>query len=110
MRNLSKARTFITDLSTKPAISVVTISELLAGARSQAEEIQIRSLPQWVTLKPVDLAIAERAGQFLKHYRASHGIDDFDAVIAATAEHHGLELATLNVKHFPMFKKLKRAY
>ena len=33
-----------------------------------------------------------------------------DAIIAATAEHHGLRLATLNVKHFPMFPKLKRAY
>jgi len=32
------------------------------------------------------------------------------AYIAATAEHHGLKLATLNVKHFPMFPKLKRAY
>ena len=30
--------------------------------------------------------------------------------VAATAEHHGLELATLNVKHFPMFKRLKAAY
>ena len=40
----------------------------------------------------------------------SHGIDIPDAIIAATAEHHGLRLATLNVKHFPMFPKLKRAY
>ena len=31
-------------------------------------------------------------------------------LIAATAEHHGLDLATLNVKHFPMFKRLKAAY
>ncbi len=40
----------------------------------------------------------------------SHGLDDIDALIAATAEHHGLRLATLNVKHFPMFPKLRRAY
>ena len=40
----------------------------------------------------------------------SHGIDIPDAIIAATAEHHGLRLATLNTKHFPMFPKIKRAY
>jgi predicted nucleic acid-binding protein len=40
----------------------------------------------------------------------SHGIDIPDAIIAATAEHHGLKLATLNVRHFPMFRKLKPAY
>jgi predicted nucleic acid-binding protein len=43
-------------------------------------------------------------------FAPSHGLDDVDAIIAATAEHHGLRLATLNVKHFPMFPKLKRAY
>ncbi len=51
-----------------------------------------------------------RAGVFSRLYEPSHGLDDIDALIAATAEHHGLRLATLNVKHFPMFPKLKRAY
>ena len=57
-----------------------------------------------------DRAIAARAGVFVRLYGGSHSIDDPDAIIAATAEHHGLRLATLNVKHFPMFPKLKRAY
>lgn len=46
----------------------------------------------------------------MRHFAPSHGLDDLDAIIAATAEHHGLELATLNTKHFPMFRRLKRAY
>ena len=46
----------------------------------------------------------------MRHFHGSHGIDDTDAIIAATAEHHGLDLATLNVRHFPMFPRLKRAY
>ena len=54
--------------------------------------------------------IAELAGRMVKHFQKSHGLDDLDALIAATAEQHGLKLATLNTKHFPMFPKLKRAY
>ncbi len=54
--------------------------------------------------------IYARAGVFLRLYRSSHGLDMPDALIAATAEHHGLQLATLNVKRFPMFPKLKPAY
>lgn len=46
----------------------------------------------------------------MRHYRASHAIDLPDALIAAAAEHHGLTLATLNVKHFPMLNGLRRAY
>ena len=54
--------------------------------------------------------IASRAGVFVRHYQASYGLDDIDALIAATAEHHDVKLATLNVKHFPMFAKLRRPY
>jgi predicted nucleic acid-binding protein len=63
-----------------------------------------------VRLLPVTSDIARRAGEWLKHYRCSHGVDDSDSIIAATAEHHRLPLATLNLKHFPMFPKLKAAY
>lgn len=54
--------------------------------------------------------IADRGGVLLRHFQASHGLDVSDALIAATAAQHGLELATLNIKHFPMFKGLKRPY
>lgn len=45
-----------------------------------------------------------------KNFARSNGLDDLDALIAATTEHHRLELATPNVRHFPMFKRLKAAY
>ena len=47
---------------------------------------------------------------FVRHYHASHAVELPAALIAATADHHGLALATLNVEHLPMFKKLKAAY
>lgn len=110
MRNRDVAVAFVTALPRKPSASVLTLAELMAGARNRNEERAIGAMQGWVHFLDVDAAIASRAGQLIKHFQKSNGLDDFDAVIAATAEHHGLPLATLNVKHFPMFRKLKRAY
>lgn len=94
----------------RPRISVTSILELYAGLKGRREEQRTEQLLFQVASLPVTAEIAQRAGVFLRHYQASHGIAAIDAIIAATAEHHGLRLATLNVKHFPMFPKLKRAY
>jgi predicted nucleic acid-binding protein len=93
-----------------PAMSVVSLTELYAGVRSRREEQDLLQLEATIRPLTVERDIAVRAGVFVRLYEASHNIDDPDALIAATAEHHGLRLATLNVKHFPMFPKLKRAY
>lgn len=105
-----EAVAFLEGISGKPSISVCTIMELYAGAYDRAEERRIDNLEIAFSVLPVTVAIARAAGQHMKHFAPSHGLDDLDALIAATAEHHRLELATLNVKHFPMFKRLKAAY
>ena len=110
LRNVDEASDFLENLPKRPAASVITITELIVGAKSSRDEQRIARLENIVLFLPVTIEIARRAGQFTKHYRASHSIDDADALIAATAEQHKLPLATLNVKHFPMFPKLKRAY
>jgi predicted nucleic acid-binding protein len=44
----------------------------------------------------------------MRTYRQSHGgVGIADYLIGATAELHGAELATLNVRHFPMFPGLR---
>ncbi len=44
----------------------------------------------------------------MRRYRRSHGgIGLGDYLIAATADVNGLELATLNTRHFPMFPGLE---
>ncbi|KAA3419994.1 PIN domain-containing protein, partial [Streptococcus pneumoniae] len=53
---------------------------------------------------------ASLAGDYVRQYGPSHGVDPIDALIAATAKSANLQLATLNLKHFPMFKGLKRPY
>jgi predicted nucleic acid-binding protein len=91
-------------------MSVVSLSELYSGVRTRKEEQDLVNLEREIRVLPIDRDIGARAGVFVRLYRGSHGVELPDAIIAATAEHHGLRLATLNVKHFPMFPKLKRAY
>jgi hypothetical protein len=52
--------------------------------------------------------IAWRAAELMRTYRRSHvGIGLGDYLVAATAQIEGCELATLNVRHFPMFPGLE---
>jgi predicted nucleic acid-binding protein len=68
----------------------------------------VASLFSILTLMPVTDSVARRAGEFLRTYRRSHeGIDLVDYAVAATVDLNGATLATLNVRHFPMFKDLR---
>lgn len=101
---------FVTALEAQPAVCVATVAEVLSGLRSQKEAAGVRRFFASTRLIGIDEAVAIQAGNLLRHYRASHGLDLPNAIIAATAEHLGLKLATLNVKHYPMFPRLKPAY
>lgn len=92
------------------AASVVTVAELTGGMRSP-ERQSVWQLLATLHPEPVTELIAQRAGEFMRSYRRSHaaiGLGDY--LIAATADVRGLELATLNVKHFPMFRRLPPAW
>ncbi|MCZ6663385.1 MAG: type II toxin-antitoxin system VapC family toxin [Actinobacteria bacterium] len=91
------------------ACSVLTRFELLAGMRSD-ERSGIRQLLDSLTNLEASLEVANRAGEWARHYRRSHdGISSIDYLIAATAEVHGADLLTRNVKQFPMFEDLEPA-
>jgi predicted nucleic acid-binding protein len=51
---------------------------------------------------PIENEIAARAGDCLRAFHASHAVALGDALIAATASVHQLELWTQKRKHFPM--------
>jgi predicted nucleic acid-binding protein len=88
------------------AISVVTVTEVTGGMRS-AERREVSRLLTSMRTFPVTERIAWRAGEYMRFYRRSHGaIGLGDYLIAATADAEGLDLATLNVRHFPMIKDL----
>jgi predicted nucleic acid-binding protein len=109
LRGSEHAKAFINALARPPAISVLTITELVAGARTQKEELTFFEIVSVLRVLPETEKIASRAGEWLRHYSGSQGLDFPDAIIAAT-EQHSLPLVTMNLKHFPMFPKLKRPY
>ena len=85
----------------------MTASEILGGMRSP-ERAAVARLLAILRLQPVNEVVARRAGELMREYRRSHatiGLGDY--LVAATAKVQGLELATLNVKHFPMFEELR---
>lgn len=88
------------------AVSAVTVAELTGGMRS-SERREVARLLSAFRVEPVTEVIARGAGAFMRQFRASHsGIGIADYLVAATAEHRGMALATLNVRHFPMFEGL----
>lgn len=92
------------------AISVVSLVELIGGMRT-VERREVWRLLASFRVEPVTEVVARRAGDMMRRFRRSHnGIGLGDYLIAATADVKGLELATLNVRHFPMFEGLQRPF
>lgn len=104
------AAAYVKSLGSVPICSEITRVEVVRGLRSRQRDTAqalFRAL-DWAIL---DEVIAQRAGELGRIYRRSHqGLSSVDLVIAATAQETGLPLATMNLKHFPMFKGLHRPY
>ncbi len=83
------------------AISVVTLTELMAGMRPNEDE-RTEKLLRLFTLITVDEAIGRKAGEYLNRFSHSHHLELGDALIAASAFATGAELITRNIKHYPM--------
>lgn len=101
---------YVRGVTEVPICSEVTRIEvargLRSGERTSAEQL-FRTL-HWV---PLDEPIARRAGELGRRWdRHRPGISLADLVIAATAEQVDAQLATTNVRHFPMFESLQAPY
>ncbi len=87
-----------------------TRTEVIAGVR-KGEEAAMAELFAIVSWVDVDVAVADAAGEFARHYRRSHsGIDTTDYLIAAAALSIGARLVTLNLSHYPMMEGLAQPY
>lgn len=94
----------------RPSVSVVSIAEVTGGMRS-GERREVWRLFDTLQVVDVDELIARRSGEYQRRYRRSHeavGLGDY--LIAGTADVRGLRLATLNVRHFPMFDGLRAPF
>ena len=81
--------------------SPITVAELWHGARA-TEQSALNALFAAIECVAVDARIGQRAGEYLRQYAKSHHVELGDALIAATASVHELELWTRNRRHYPM--------
>jgi predicted nucleic acid-binding protein len=81
--------------------SPVAAAELWAGAR-QSEFEALTNLFAALTCTPVDEETGCQAGDYLRHYRKSHGLELGDALVASAALLNHAALWTRNRKHYPM--------
>jgi predicted nucleic acid-binding protein len=79
-------------------ISIVTWIEVMAGARGEAEESQLRTFLSRFDLLPLDAAVAETAAMLRSCYRLRLP----DAVIWASAKVSDATLVTRNTRDFPV--------
>lgn len=83
-------------------VSAVTWCELVQGMRNKDELSATKRMmvQRQAIILPLTEAITHDAIALLEALALSRGLQMADALIAATARHHGLRLLTGNVRHF----------
>jgi predicted nucleic acid-binding protein len=81
--------------------SPVSVAELWAGARPREYEM-LTQLFRALVCAPIDNETGRRAGDYLRQYRKSHGVELGDALVASAASLNAAQLWTRNRKHYPM--------
>ncbi len=110
LRGLNIACDFMERHIDRIGLSVITIAEIRAGIKGKKEEQAFEQFLSVISHYVVTQPIAEMGGNWVRQFSKSHGVEIPDALIAATATAHHLELKTLNTKHYPMIKDLVPAY
>jgi predicted nucleic acid-binding protein len=85
-------------------ISIITQAELYYGALNKAELQKIKAHLALLHQFQIDASISSRFVQLMETYSPSHKLSIPDALIAATALVHNIELYTLNGKDFNLFQ------
>jgi len=81
--------------------SPVAKAEFYAGIRKGEEDVT-GTLFRIMELVLIDDKVGEKAGEYMRKYRASHNVQLGDALQAACAFAFQVPLWTLNRKHYPM--------
>ena len=110
LRGHPKAVEYLEANVNEVAISAVSVAELFQGVREGQERQKLSTTLSALVVLPLTEEIAEVAGLYRRDFRVSTGCGLADCMIAATAAHHGLELVTLNGKHFTMLERVTTPY
>ena len=99
----------VVDSCADRAASIISLMEMLQGAKSKSElkliRIFLRDLGFQVI--PVSEAISQLAATLIEEHTLSYGLQLADAMIAATARETGSDLVTGNVRHFRAIPQLE---
>ncbi len=82
-------------------ITPVSVAEIWAGARGGEEE-KLEKIFDVLEVLDIDAEIGKIAGDYLRRYRKSHGVELGDALIAGCVKRYNLLLWTFNKRHYPM--------
>jgi hypothetical protein len=76
--------------------------ELVQGCRSKEELARLKKdfAARQAAVLPITEAVSARAVALIEGHSLGDGLQMADALIAATALEHGLQLASANSKHF----------
>ena len=110
LRGDDRAVAFVKKRAERIVLSSGVVAELYAGVKGEDELAALDEFVALFRVVPVTVEIARAGGLLKLDFGKSHGVGMADAILAATAQAEGADLATLNVKHYPMFKGLKAAY
>lgn len=100
----------VIDSADDRAIAIISLMELVQGARSKLEVRQIQQSLRRLEFRilPLSEAIGSMAAALIEQHALTHGVQIADALIAATAIEAGHPLCTGNAKHFRPIRGLSR--
>lgn len=88
-------------------ISVITAMELYTGCRSKLDLKKDDEFIKNLDINFVNEGISGKAFEWMKEFRASHGMEINDMLIAATAYSLDFEFISKNQKHYKFLPGLK---
>ncbi len=110
LRGDPKAVNFVRSHAERIVLSAIVLAELYAGVKGADEQATLDDVMSLFRVIPVTAETARCGGLLKRDFGKSHGVGLADAIVAATAQSEGAELKTLNVRHYPMIKRLQPAY
>jgi predicted nucleic acid-binding protein len=100
INNRQKAINDLQRIKGNIAISIITVFEIIAGAKDMVMQKRFEKLLAGYTIISLDNSISLLGINLYKKYKLSHGLDMPDSLIAATAIELDLPLFTYNIKDF----------